>query len=83
MMFMPLRGKRGVVAVYVAIILVVLIGFVALAVDVGYMMVVRNQLQNAADASALAATRQLGDIYEQMSSYQEQQDYECNPAGQA
>lgn len=48
------KGKRGAVAVYVAILLVVFIGFTALAVDIGYVMVVRNQLQNAADAAALA-----------------------------
>lgn len=49
-----LHDRKGAVAIIVALLLVVLIGFVALAVDVGYMMVVRNQLQNAADASALA-----------------------------
>jgi len=49
-----IKGTRGAVAVYVAILLIVFIGFIALAVDIGYVMVVRNQLQNAADASALA-----------------------------
>ncbi len=43
--------------------LVVFIGFTALAIDVGYMMVARNQLHNAADASALAGARQLGENY--------------------
>jgi len=52
------KGKRGAVAVYVAILLIVFIGFVALAVDIGYVMVVRNQLQNAADAAALAGCNQ-------------------------
>ncbi len=49
-----LKSQRGATAVYVAIMMVVFVGFVALAIDVGYMMVVRNQLQNAADAAALA-----------------------------
>jgi hypothetical protein len=40
--------------VYVALILVVLLAFVGLAVDIGYMYVVETQLQNAADSAALA-----------------------------
>ena len=60
-------SERGAVAVIVAILLIVFIGFAALAVDVGYMMTARNELQNAADAAALAATRTLGNIYEPMS----------------
>jgi hypothetical protein len=72
------KNEKGVAAVYVAIMLAVFIGITALAVDVGYLMVSRNELQNAADASALAATRQLGAIYEPM-SYEAQQTYICNP----
>lgn len=34
--------------------LTILLGFGALAIDVGYLFVVRNELQNAADAAALA-----------------------------
>lgn len=37
----------------------VLIGFVALAVDTGYLMAERRQTQNAADAAALAAAQSL------------------------
>ena len=48
--------------------LIVLLSFVALAIDVGYMVVVKNELQNVADAGALAGARQLGDIYEPMTS---------------
>ena len=47
------NNNRGVTIVIVAIFLVVLIGFVALAVDVGYMYVTRNELQNVADAAAV------------------------------
>jgi Flp pilus assembly protein TadG len=50
-----LKSQKGVTAVYVAILLVVFIGMAAFAIDVGYTRVVRNQLQNAADAAALAA----------------------------
>lgn len=71
-------GERGAAVIYVAILLVVLLGVTALAVDVGYMMVVRNQLQNAADAAALAAARKLGSIYEPL-TYAQQQSYVCTP----
>jgi Flp pilus assembly protein TadG len=73
-----LRSEKGVTLVYVAILLVVFLGMTALAVDIGYLMVSRNELQNAADASALAATRKLGSIYEPM-SYTAQQSYVCDP----
>jgi Flp pilus assembly protein TadG len=56
-----LTGRKGIIAVYVAILLVVIIGLAALAIDVGYMKVARNELQNAADAAALAGARKLGD----------------------
>ncbi len=51
---MPAR-QRGVVAILVAILLPVLIGFAALAVDISYSVVIKNELQNTADATALAA----------------------------
>jgi len=50
-----LKSEKGVALIYVAIMLVVFIGVAAFAIDVGYQRVVRNQLQNAADAAALAA----------------------------
>ncbi len=49
-----LTGQRGVVLPLVAILLIVLLAFAAIAVDLGYMHVVKNELQNAADAAALA-----------------------------
>jgi hypothetical protein len=49
----PIRRQRGTVLVFVVMTLVVIFGFAGLAIDVGYMMIVRNQLQNAADAAAL------------------------------
>ena len=39
---------------YIALMITVLFGFLGLAVDVGHLYVVRGQLQNAADAAALA-----------------------------
>ncbi len=42
--------------------MLLLIGFAAFAIDVGYMMVSRNELQNIADTAALAAAGELGAI---------------------
>jgi len=69
--------QRGVTLVIVAIAGLVLIAFVALAVDVGYVMVSRNELQNISDGAALAAARKLGSIYEPM-SYAAQQTYDAS-----
>jgi len=74
-----LRGQTGATTVLVAVVLPILIGIVALAVDIGYLMVTRNELQNVADAAALAGGRQLGVIYQGMTS-DEQESYVCNPA---
>ncbi|MHA6511724.1 pilus assembly protein TadG-related protein [Tessaracoccus sp. Z1128] len=49
-----LRTQRGAVAVMVATLMVVLIGFTALAVDLGALWMDRKELQNGADAAALA-----------------------------
>lgn len=46
--------ERGATAVVIAIMLVVLMGFAALAVDVGALWSDKKQLQNGADAGALA-----------------------------
>lgn len=54
-----LQDQKGVSAVIIAICIVMLIGFVALAIDIGHIAVARNELQNAADAGALAGARYL------------------------
>lgn len=54
------KQEKGAVAIIVALSLLVLIGFGALAVDIGYVMMVKNEVQNAADAGALAGA---GDLY--------------------
>ncbi len=46
--------RRAVALVYAAVTLPLMAGFAAIAIDVGYMGVVRGELQNAADAAALA-----------------------------
>ena len=51
--------RRGAVAVFVVVSLVTLLGFAALAVDVGRLYVARSELQSAADAAALAGAWEL------------------------
>lgn len=53
--------RRGAIVVLAAVMLVVLFGFVAFGVDVGYMALVRTQLHNATDCAALAAVGVLRD----------------------
>ncbi len=53
-------NNKGFALVYIALMIVVLVAFVSLAVDLGYMYVAKGQLQNAADAAALAGATQLG-----------------------
>jgi uncharacterized membrane protein len=54
------RARRaGAVLPLVTVCLVALLGFVALAIDVGLMAVARTQAQSAADVAALAGARTL------------------------
>ena len=56
-----LEEERGASAVLVGIMMLALVGMAALAVDVGAMYSERAQLQNAADAGALAAAEYCAD----------------------
>lgn len=49
-----LKSERGAVAITVAFLMVSLVGFTAIAVDVGTLYMDRKELQNGADAAALA-----------------------------
>lgn len=51
---LTLRDERGAVSVMVALLMVPLIGFAAIAVDLSAVYAERVQLQNGADAAALA-----------------------------
>jgi hypothetical protein len=56
--------RRAVVLVFFAVMLLVIVGMVAFALDVGRMVLVRTQLQAAADSAAIAAASQLGGSYD-------------------
>ncbi len=51
-------ARRGAVAPLLALLLIPVLGMVAFSVDLGYMIVVRTELQNAADAAAMAGAQQ-------------------------
>lgn len=51
--------EKGTVIVLVALLMTVFLGMSALVVDVGILYVKQTQLQNAIDASALAAAQEL------------------------
>lgn len=53
------RNERGVFVVLTALMLLLLLGVVGLAIDVGRQMVVNVELQNSADACALAGASEL------------------------
>ena len=55
------RQQRGAVAVLVALMLPVLIASAAFAIDLAYVHVVRSEMQNDADAAALAGAHALVD----------------------
>ncbi len=54
-----IRNEDGAVLVLVALMMTVLMGFAAFAIDVGFMYNERRSLQNAADAAALAGAQDL------------------------
>jgi Flp pilus assembly protein TadG len=51
--------ERGVVIIWTAFFLLTMLGFVAIGIDVAKLMATRTQLQNAADAAALAGASAL------------------------
>jgi Flp pilus assembly protein TadG len=53
------QETHGVTLVWSAILIVMLLGFCGLAIDVGHYVLVKNELQRAADAGALAGVRAL------------------------
>jgi hypothetical protein len=53
------RNERGQVIVLAALLMIVLMGFTGMALDVGSMASDKSDLQNAADAMALAAAAEL------------------------
>ena len=58
------KDESGAVAIITAVVLVfVLLGIAALAIDIGRLAATKNELQNASDAAALAGTGELARQY--------------------
>ena len=55
-----INNEKGVALILIAVSIIVLFGFGALAIDVGHLYNVKNQLQAAADAAALAGASEMG-----------------------
>jgi len=55
----PRQGERGQMVILFAAALAVMIGFAALAIDIGFITETKREVQNDADAVALAAVREL------------------------
>ncbi|ABD68545.1 conserved hypothetical protein [Rhodoferax ferrireducens T118] len=59
----PVPGRRarqrGAVAIVVGLMMAVLVGFIGLALDGGHLYLTKTELQNSADACALAASYEL------------------------
>jgi Flp pilus assembly protein TadG len=59
------NARRGVAAPLVAILLIPLLAMMAFSIDIGYAVMARSELVNAADAAALAGVQQLYPAYQQ------------------
>ena len=66
--------RRGVITIFAAIMSIVVLGMVAFAVDVGYVLSSKEEIQRTADAAALAAVWEYG---KQLSSGQDASTSEC------
>jgi Flp pilus assembly protein TadG len=73
------NSERGQALALMAVTMAGLLGIAALGVDLGYLYVARNELQNVADGSALAGARILGHTYQGLTPAQ-QQGYVCDAA---
>jgi Flp pilus assembly protein TadG len=58
-------ARKAAISPLTAILLIPILGMMAFAIDVGYVVMTRAELQNAADAAALAAAEQMSAYYVQ------------------
>ena len=63
------RSRRGVAAIQVLVMMVVLTGFAALSIDVGNLYDVKTELQAAADAAALGGASVFGEDGYMLANY--------------
>jgi Mg-chelatase subunit ChlD len=58
--FAPATSRRGAILPLAALLIVVMLGMIAFAIDIGSILTLRTQLQSAVDAGTLAAGASLG-----------------------
>src|SRR5205085_8389743 len=61
--------EKGATTIFMAVVLVGIIGIAAFAIDLGYGLVVKTELQNVADTATLAGTRELALVYRDQSGW--------------
>lgn len=76
-----LKNQKGAVAILFVIMLVVIIGFLALAVDVGAWFVARAELSKSVDAAALAGAKNISNPFVDPVDLAEEFALENFPAG--
>ena len=64
-------SSRGSVLILTALLMTFFIGMAALAIDIGYVSTTKNELQNTADAAALAGAGYLGITYNSLAVSQQ------------
>ncbi len=69
------NDECGAFAVMFALIFIVLVGFAALAVDVGYWYASKRQLQTAADVAAMAGCQELAHAQSNLAIWSTVEDY--------
>lgn len=62
------EAQKGATTILLAVVIVGLIGIASLAIDLGYGMVVKSELQNVSDTGTLAGTRELALVYKNLNT---------------
>lgn len=55
------QERRGIILVLAAVLMITVMGFAAFAIDVGFMVLTVDEMQNAADAAALAGAMRMNE----------------------
>ena len=73
------KKNTGAISIITALLLLfVLLGIAALGIDVGRITLAKNELQNAADAAALAGAAELSTIYQNNVNPQNIDNFVCD-----
>jgi len=77
------EDERGTMAVLMGLVIVLVFGFGALAVDIGSGLVTKAELQNTSDAATLATAYELGVIYRELGRSTSYKTYTLTSADEA